>query len=145
MAVRGTRPKSPELKLVDGNPGGRPIHGAFEPQVPVPDIPAPRHLDKPKWIKGVRIAELWDELTGMCWWLSVSDVYKIGNWCALQAEFEKAPGKMSAARLNALRALGSELGLDPTSRARMGSMKGQRKAESAKAEEADPSKKYFAS
>ena len=66
-----------------------------------------------------RAAELWGEVAALCWWLADTDGFKAGVWCALQAEFERGPAKMTAARINALRALGSELGLDPTTRARM--------------------------
>ena len=41
-------------------------------------------------------------------------------WVYLQAEFEADPAMMTAARIAQLRALGSELGLDPSSRARAG-------------------------
>jgi hypothetical protein len=41
-------------------------------------------------------------------------------WCYLQAEFERKPAEMPAARLMQLRLIGSELGRDVTARARLG-------------------------
>jgi phage terminase small subunit len=41
-------------------------------------------------------------------------------WVCLHAEFERDPAGMIAARVAQLRALGSELGLDPSSRSRFG-------------------------
>ena len=116
MAVRGAKPKATVLKLVTGNPGKRALPSA-EPEATGRPI-------KPTKLRG-RAAQLWDEVVDVAWWLTAADGYKLHIWCALQAEFEKAPTKMVAARISQLRAAGSELGLDPASRARLGAKDGQ--------------------
>lgn len=131
MAVRGRKPTATILKLVTGNPGKRALPDG---EVLVSGTP-----QKPKHLRG-RAATLWAEVSALCWWLGEADGYKLGMWCALQAEFERGSAKMLAARINALRALGSELGLDPASRARMGG--GKTKPPNAD-EKPDPAKKYF--
>ncbi len=75
--------------------------------------------ERPRYIKGVA-AQLWGQVKDFAWWLSEVDGYKLGMWCALQAEFERAPKKMIASRITQLRAVGSELGIDPAARARLG-------------------------
>lgn len=66
------------------------------------------------------VAYLWDTWIVRCFWLTWADTPKALMWCHLQAEFERAPFRMKSARIGQLRALGSELGLDPASRARLG-------------------------
>jgi len=109
MAKRGQPPTSNLVKLVRGNPGKRAI--CAEPQ------PAGKPV-KPAAIS-LRAGELWDEVAAACPWLRQPDGYKLHVWCELQAEFEAAPSEMMSFRLTQLRALGSELGLDPVSRARI--------------------------
>jgi phage terminase small subunit len=108
----GRRPTSAFLKLVTGNPGKREIP-TTEPLV---------HGDpaKPTWLTG-RGAELWTEVVGFAFWLSFADSYKLAAWCDRQAEFEKPRkrSKWTASDRREHRSLGSELGLDPSSRARM--------------------------
>ena len=137
MATRGRKPKPVELHVVAGTLNTTRHREARQ-------APEPNRADvaKPKYLKG-RAAKLWEEVTGMCWWLGDSDSYKTGMWCALQPEFERGPVKMTAARINALRALGSELGLDPATRARLGSMKGNRKTDGGTEEKKTPAAKYF--
>jgi phage terminase small subunit len=111
MALAGRKPKATHLKLVQGNPGKRALpEGEPETNGPLGD--------KPKYLRG-RAAVLWSEVSNSCWWLGNADTYKLGLWCALQAELERAPAKMVAARIAQLRAVGSELGLDPASRTRL--------------------------
>lgn len=126
MALRGRKPTPVALKLVTGNPGKRALPKDVPPppdggRGPLADVAKPRH------IKG-RAAAIWDEVTAACWWLGEADVYAIGMFCALQAEYERAPTKMVAARIAQLRACRSELGLEPSARARLGHMKGARPA-----------------
>lgn len=139
MAPRGPKPKPTHLHVIDGTLNTtRHAHRADEPEL----IGA---LQKPKYLKG-RAVKLWDEVAAACHWLGDADSYKLGMWCALQAEFEKSPKDMTSARIAQLRALGSELGLDPSSRSRLGSMKGNRvKTPSAggEAESPQPRKGYF--
>jgi hypothetical protein len=114
MALRGRKPTATHLKLITGNPGKRRLpKGEPEPQ---------GGLVKPARISR-RAGELWDEVAAFATWLTVADGYKLHVWCELQAEFERSPRLMVAARLSQLRAAGSELGLDPASRARLGTEK----------------------
>ncbi|MEM9233183.1 MAG: hypothetical protein AAGA69_02970 [Pseudomonadota bacterium] len=53
-------------------------------------------------------------------WLTRFDEPRAHIWVVLQAQFLETPSGFNAAMLSQLRALGSELGLDPTARARMG-------------------------
>lgn len=143
MATRGQRPKPAFLKLITGNPGDRPVPST-EPLV---------HGDpvKPTWLIG-RGAELWDEVLGFGFWLSLADSYKLAAWCDRQAEFEKPRkrAKWTASDRREHRSLGSELGLDPSSRARMAlndpSANGRRVAPSKPSEASekkDPAAKYL--
>jgi phage terminase small subunit len=113
MGIRGPKPKPTHLKLVLGNPGDRPLpEGEPDPG----GKPA-----KPHWLKG-RPAELWDEVLGFAFWLTQADSYKLAAWCDRQAEFEKPKTRRewTAADRREHRSLGSEIGLDPASRARLG-------------------------
>ena len=118
MAVRGRKPKPAHLKLVEGNPGKRSLSV---------DGPAAegRPIKVPK-LKG-RASKLWAEVVERCWWLAEADSYKLGMWCHLEAEFEQDPLRMIASRISQLRGLGSELGMDPASRVRLGTTDGKRK------------------
>jgi len=127
MAIRGQKPKATHLRLVNGNAGHRPIP-AGEP-VPIGNVEKPAKLPK-------RQGELWDRFIARAFWLTWADGPKAMMWCHLQAEFEKSPGKMVSSRIGQLRALGSELGLDPASRARLG-------AKEPHGETKDPSAKYL--
>jgi hypothetical protein len=128
MAVRGRKPRPTHLKLVTGNPGKRPLPRC-EPQT----SERPR---KPRKIHK-RAGELWDEVAVLPW-LTAADSYKLYIWCELQAEFEKSPTLMVSARIAQLRAVGSELGLDPASRARLGAGRNEPPQD-------DPAAKYFTS
>ena len=125
MAVRGRKPTATVNKLATGNPGRRPLP-KHEPES------AGRPVKPPKI--GKRAGELWDEVADFPW-LSQADGYKLHIWCELQAQFERSSRAMVAARIAQLRAVSSELGLDPPSRARLGA--------DAKTKEADPADKYF--
>jgi hypothetical protein len=109
MAIRGQRPTATIIKLARGNPGRRPILG--EPIAEGKPVKPPRLRGRP--------AKLWDEGVRVAPWLAAADGYKLHIWCELQAEFEQDPGRMLSSRIAQLRAVGSELGLDPTSRARL--------------------------
>jgi len=111
MATRGAKPKPTVLKLVQGNPGHRPL--------PENEVEADGKPVKPKKCTG-RPGQLWDEVVSRAPWLAAADSYKLHMFCALHAEFERSPAKMIASRLSQLRALGSELGLDPSARTRVG-------------------------
>src|SRR6185312_16415805 len=121
MAVRGTRPKAAMAKRLAGNPGGRPLHPPAMPDHPgstdrpsAPDRPRP-----PVKLTG-RARGVWNKHIAAAHWLTSADALKAWAFCQLQAQFEEDPSAFTAARIGQWRALGSELGLDPTSRARLG-------------------------
>ena len=114
--MAGRKRKPPQLHLLQGS--YRPDRHGPLPESEAEPSATLASTSRPKYLRG-RAAKLWDEVAGLCWWLDAPDVYKCGMWCALQAEFERGSAEMTAARINALRALGSELGLDPATRARM--------------------------
>jgi hypothetical protein len=129
MAIRGRKPTATIVKLATGNPGKRPIsQGEPEPGGPI---------ERPAKLKG-KPGLLWDAFIARAFWLTWADGPKALMWCHLQAEFESDPTKMVAARIAQCRALGSELGLDPASRARLGTTNDNGKAN-------DPTEKYFTS
>lgn len=128
MAIGGRRPTPTILRVITGNPGAHPIP-EDEPQ---PDGP----VERPAKMKKT-VAALWDKFIARAFWLTWADSPKALMWCHLQAEYEKSPTKMIASRIAQLRALGSELGLDPTARRRMGA--GQSNGKQKK----DPAAKYL--
>jgi phage terminase small subunit len=73
----------------------------------------------PNWLTG-RALELWNETLGFGFWLTRADTYKLASWCDRQADFERSRETWTAADRREHRSAGSELGLDPTSRARLG-------------------------
>lgn len=115
------------VKVATGNRGRQ----ALPVGEPMPD----GALIKPSYLEGHEL-ELWDEMAAMCFWLKAPDSPKLAAWCRLQADFETEWRKWSAPMWSQWRVLGSELGLDPSSRARMGMVKRGTKAE-------DPAAKYF--
>lgn len=112
MAIRGARPKPTHLRLVTGNAGKRPVKAEAAPTADDPP-------EKPPGMDGEASA-IWDLQIKRAHWLTWADSHKAAMWCLLQAEFYASEGQMVAARIGQLRALGSELGFDPTSRARIG-------------------------
>ena len=114
MAIRGKKPKSTKLKLITGNPGKRPLP-ASNSDSPVRTDP----LDPPKKLTKAQ-DRLWKRFVDTAWWLTDFDVPKAHMWVCLQAELLQSPKNMVASRMTQLRVLGSELGLDPSSRERLG-------------------------
>src|ERR1700685_1406015 len=113
MAIGGNRPKPTVLKLLTGNPGGRRVRT---------DEPMPQGKPrKPAWLTG-RGAELWDEVLGLAFWLTEADCFKLASWGDREADFQtpRNRSKWTAADRREHRAAGSELGLDPSSRTRLG-------------------------
>ena len=129
MAARGTKPKPPELKVVTGNPGRRPLPEATT-NVPVRKKPLRPH----KKLTPAQSA-LWKRFIDTAWWLTEHDVPFAYMYVCLQAEHDSDPLSMNAALIAQLRVLGSELALFTTSRARLGL--------GAKAPGADPTEKFF--
>lgn len=111
MAIRGAKPTATVLKLITGNPGKRDLPKG-EP-VPVGQIEKPKRMPRAASV-------LWDRFIARAFWLTWADGPKALMWCHLQSEFEKSPTLMLSSRIAQLRALGSELGMDPASRARLG-------------------------
>jgi hypothetical protein len=111
MAIRGKKPTATIVKLHQGTL--RP--GRANPEEPKPE----GAVEKPKGLRG-KASQLWDRFIGRAFWLTWADGPKALIWCHLQAEFERSPKDMQSARIAQLRALGSELGLDPSSRSRLG-------------------------
>jgi phage terminase small subunit len=109
MAIRGRRPTAPHLRLIKGDRKRR---------RPAKAIDAAGKPERPAYLTG-RAVELWNDVISRATWLAWPDGPKAGMWCSLQAEFEASPDMLSA-RIAQLRALGSELGLDPSARARLG-------------------------
>ena len=108
MAVRGPRVKSNVVKFVSGTGSAR-TAGA----------PPANQLKPPVKLAG-RQAVLWRTFIRSAHWLQPPDAPAAWLWCALQAECEADPVAFTAARLGQLRALANELGLTPSSRARLG-------------------------
>ncbi|MEM8770432.1 MAG: hypothetical protein AAGD92_02170 [Pseudomonadota bacterium] len=77
-------------------------------------------LSPPVDLVGPMQTELWEKYIVPAHWLTTFDTARAHMWCVLQAEFLAEPKAFNAAMISQLRALGSELGLDPSSRARMG-------------------------
>jgi hypothetical protein len=113
MAVRGRKPTPTAVRILKGNPGRRPLP-SNEP------TPEAGRCTPPRPLKGRPLA-LWRRYIGRAWWLTEFDAPKAWLFVHLQAEAENDIALMTAARISQLRGLGSELGLDPASRARMGS------------------------
>jgi len=132
MAIRGKKPTSAHLKIVTGNPGNR----ALAPDPAAAISPAGDNgLDPPRKLYK-REGELWDSYIRTAPWLTSHDGPRAFMWVKLHAEFERKPADMVASRIAQLRSLGSELGLDPASRARIGSS-------GDKGKDTDPAAKYF--
>lgn len=128
MGVRGSKPKPPELKLVTGNPGHRPILGQ-DAEIEMREAP----LEPPKKLTKVQ-QQHWDRFINPAWWLRDHDVPKAYTWICLWCEFLKRPSDMNSARVAQMRMHANDLGLDPGERARMGVSDGARK---------DPTDDYF--
>ncbi len=127
MAIRGRKPTATVLRLISGSHLKDRPPSADEP---MPQGAAERPEKMPK-----AVAVLWDKWISRAFWLTWADSPKALIWCYLQAEFLKSHGKMLSARIAQLRALGSELGLDASSRRRMGGGSG--------GEKKDPAGRFF--
>jgi hypothetical protein len=73
---------------------------------------------------------------GFAFWLTQADSYKLAAWCDRQADFENNREHWTAADRREHRSAGSELGLDPASRTRLGALKDPRRKD-------DLASKYF--
>lgn len=112
--MRGRPPKPTALRVLQGNPGKRPLP-ADEPK---PEGPAVR----PKFLKG-RSRKIWDEFAPIVekmGLLTSADAMPFARWCVLQAEFEKDADRFPASKMARMDSLEARFGLDPSSRARLG-------------------------
>ena len=78
-----------------------------------------RAKDRPPFVRG-RAAKIWAEVLPALPWLHRLDRHCLAMWCVLQAEFERDPAAMMAARISLLRLLAGGLGLTAAGRARLG-------------------------
>ena len=126
----GRKPRPTHLKVVEGNPGRRPLNKRE---------PKPRGSAVKPGFLSERARVAWDahapELTRLGLLTSVDGVM-FAVWCELVAEFERGPADMPSSRISQMRALASSFGLDPSARARLGGS-GDVKAE-------DPAEAFFA-
>jgi hypothetical protein len=112
-----------------------------------PNNPTPKTEGRPQSPVKLEARSLWywNSYIKECKWLGAEDSQRAYMWCILCARFEELP-KASKTTVSAMkmvsqiRALGSELGLDPSSRARMGVKTVYRGGKS----KLDRSEKYFA-
>lgn len=108
-----TRQRPAALKLIDGNPGKRPI--PIEPE-PGGDV------RKPKGLRG-RASAIWDELAPILedmGTLKSPDAHLFANWCRLAAKSETRFSQMSVAELTEMRRIGDSFGMSAPGRAKLG-------------------------
>ena len=110
MGIRGTKPKSAALRLIQGNAGHRPL--------PAADIAPPGKLKCPAHLTKEQRAA-WRQFIAPATWLTPADVPLAVVFACLYAEFTADPAGMQAARVSNLRGAMSSLGLDASTRARM--------------------------
>lgn len=129
MAKRGRKRKPTGIKLVTGNPGKRDLpENELEPE----GAPTP----PPSVLKEPSVLEIWDQYAPMLTELGVltaADSHQFAVWCHLADQFEKYPAGMPAAKINAMRALASSYGMDPSSRTQL----------PGKPKKVDPEEKFF--
>lgn len=92
---------------------------------------------RPPFVKGAA-AKIWQHyapLVAKMGLLKAVDSHNFGVWCCLAAEFAKDPERMNANRITQMRQMGEKFGLDPRSRAALGSGDGD--------EDKDPADQYF--
>ena len=125
MAIAGARPKLAEFHLMEGNPSKLGKQRLNRPEVDANGARMPISVDdnglRPMHELGKRQMELWKRFIQRAPWLTEHDIPRAHMWVELHVEFENDP-KMIASRIAQVRNLGSELGFDPLSRTRMGSM-----------------------
>lgn len=112
----GRHRKPTALKVLQGNPGKRPLP-ENEPVPPEGEVVRPKMRSK-------RATRVWDEYAPMVTamgLLTPVDVPAFAMLCALIAESERDPEGMAAARIGRMESLFSRFGMDPSSRARLGS------------------------
>ena len=109
----GRKPKTPYVKLVTGNPGRRPIDVPSGPELREGPLKAHGKLTKAQ-------AAIWKRYIDTAPWLTEHDAPKAYAWVCLQARHDEDPAEFTAALHGQLRMLAAELGLDLSTRARLG-------------------------
>ena len=125
--TRGRKPLPPHLKLLRATDKGRPL--------PAGGPAAEGPVERPAFLKGHEI-EIWDATAPRlieCGLLTSLDAHMLAVWVQLAALSEEQ--MLPVGYLTQLRGIASILGLEPTSRARMGV-----KADAATV---DPAESYF--
>jgi phage terminase small subunit len=121
----GQQPKPAALKLLNGNPGKKPIQEEVKP-------PA-GEVKRPKFVKG-KAGRLWNQYApsleekGV---LTIWDADMFGAWCCLMAEFQKAPDQFITSKMTQMRLLAEAFCLIPPGRSRY-SPKNEKKDEDAR-------------
>jgi phage terminase small subunit len=125
-----TRRKPSRLKLVEGTARADRMNGK-EPEPPAGDV------TRPEFVK-YRAAELWDQyapaLVAMGT-LTIVDVPNFAAWCVMTARFEECGGIMKSSDVAQMRLFASSLGMDASSRAKIGA--------GGKAKNDDPANEFF--
>lgn len=115
--MAGRRRKPTALRILQGNPGKRPLPESE----PTPTGKAVM----PNWMtdypKAVAVWEEMAPITEGMGLLTDADVPAFARYCTLQSEFRKDPDKFPASRMLRLDSLESRFGLDPSARAKLGS------------------------
>jgi phage terminase small subunit len=123
--------KPTALKIIQGNPGKRPLN-KHEPQ------PRPGCV-KPRFLKG-KAAQVWKryapelERIGL---LTSVDAEMFAGFCLLVAKMHTDFANMTAAEISQMRLLAAAFGMEPSARARLSVRPDGDK-------EADPADRYFA-
>jgi phage terminase small subunit len=126
------RPKPTAQKRATGNPGRRPLPEK-EPEPPDGEV------KKPAWLKH-RAAKIWKEYAPMLIEmrvLTIVDVPMFALWCSLYAEYQETPQIFTASKISKMESIASRFGMDPSSRARMGTPPKNN------GNNEDPAEKYF--
>lgn len=130
MAIRGQRPRSAVLRLVSGDKRDRTKRPAAGAPIPT-GRPVP-----PEPLTGTA-ADLWRANIEPAFWLTAADSQAAFMWVHMSAEYvastREGAEPMLAARISNLRALSSELGFNPTARARIGTTRNPDVADPAEA------------
>lgn len=136
MAVRGRKPKPTNMKIMEGNPGRRPLNGN-EP------IPTSEHIECPDWLEDYAKEE-WARVEPILLGMGIltdADVSALAAYCQAYARWRKAEEFVSrygstfktpsgyiqqipevniaTANMKIMQQFCSEFGLTPSSRSRM--------------------------
>lgn len=93
--------------------------------------PPAGEIVRPKFLKRKGEIELWNEFAPICkhlGTLTVADTRTFANWCLKQAEFERMRGMVHDSSVSQLRMYSATLGLEATSKVRIGTV-GKKKKE----------------